>query len=347
MKKKIFIAGLTILSITFGAAVFAKFHLRPKAYQADEILVEATVVKAVNIPLEVNAIGTVVAKSVEITPALAGHVQKILFRDGSFVKQNIPLIQLDNAIYKAKYASATAQEVFSEATYKRMRLLGKRGVIAKQAIEQAEADFKEKRAAAQENEVILNKMLLKAPFAGVVGKTKVNPGDYVTVGQGVVTLTDIKHLRIEYNVPEKYLPLLKGGQEVKITTATYPEKIFVGNLLFISPTINTDNRSISLYAEIANENNLLAAGMFVDVAQSLGTEEQVLMIPARSLVPILDGEEVYKIVNGKAFATSIVIGKRIGESVQVIEGLSPGDMIITDGQLKVRNGAPVTVKVKR
>ena len=126
----------------------------------------------------------------------------MLFKDGMFVQQGQSLIQLDDTVHKAKSDSSKANLLYSETNYKRNVLLGKRGAISQQAIDQALADLKEKQAAAQENQVTLNKMLLVAPFDGVLGKCMVNVGDYVTAGQQLVALTDIKHLRVEYSVPE-------------------------------------------------------------------------------------------------------------------------------------------------
>ncbi|MBX3709440.1 MAG: efflux RND transporter periplasmic adaptor subunit [Gammaproteobacteria bacterium] len=342
MKKKIILVTLIgITAITWG---IYKYRSQAAVQEPNAIWVQAINVEESTLPLDVNAIGTLVARSVEITPELAGHVRKILFQDGTFVKKDTFLIQLDDAVYKAKYESSKAQLVYSKNDYKRKSLLGKQGAVTQQAIDQADADLKEKMANAQESAVMVNKMKLIAPFSGMVGKSKVNPGDYVTTGQSLVTLTDTLHLRIEYNVPEQYLPLLKLGQEVKVTSATYPGKIFYGKVSFISPTINSENRSVSLYADVPNENNILAAGMFVNVQQSLGTEEHVLMIPARSLVPILDGEQVYKVADGKAYSVTVLTGKRSGEKVQVLQGLSRGDVVITDGQLKVKNGMRIKIK---
>lgn len=343
MKKKIVIASFIIITI---AAIWGVVKYRSQAASAapKTIWVQALKVSESTFPLEANAIGTLVARSVEISPEVAGHVRKIYFQDGTFVKQDTPLIQLDDDMYQAKHKSSQALLAYSENDYKRKSLLIKQGAITKQAVDQADSDLKEKTANAQESAVMVNKMRLLAPFDGVVGKGKVNLGDYVTTGQGIVMLTDTKHLRIEYNVPEKFLPSLKTGQEVKITSATYPGKIFTGKVTFISPTISIENRSVSLYADVANDKNELAAGMFVNVNQSLGTELKVVMIPARSLVPVLDGEQVFKVVDGKAYATSVQIGKRTKEYVQIMQGLSPGDFVITDGQFKVKNGMPVEVK---
>jgi membrane fusion protein, multidrug efflux system len=344
-RKKIIIAVFISVAIAIWGIV--KYRPHSQASEPDSVWVEATTAKQTSLPLKANTIGTLVARSVEITSEVSGHVERILFHDGSFVKQGTPLIQLDDAVYKAKNSSAKAQLHYSKNNFERMTLLGKQGAIAKQAIDQADADFKEKRATAEESEVMVNKMKLLAPFDGTVGQAKINPGDYVNVGQSMVTITDTKHLRIEYNIPEEYLSALKLGQEVKITTTTYPGRTFLGKLAFISPTINTVNRSISLYADLTNDENLLAAGMFVNVTHLLGTEERVLMIPSRSLVPILDGAQVYKVMEGKAYAVTVSIGKRIGESIQISQGLAPGDIVITDGQLKLKNGASIKIKSKQ
>lgn len=332
------------ITLTLASVWFIKSRSNKNVAVPNSIWVQTMVVKESVMPLKANAIGTLVARSVEISPEIAGHIEKILFKDGTFVKKNDPLIQLDDAIYKAKNASAKAQLMYSQNDLKRKALLGKQGVVTKQAIDQAEADFKEKRANAQESAVMVSKMQLTAPFEGAIGKSKVNPGDYVTTGMGLVTLTDTNHLRVEYNLPEKYLPSLAINQAVTLTSAAYPGKKFHGKVSFISPTINTENRSVSLYAEVPNEAHLLAAGMFVNVFQNLGTAQHVIIIPARSVIPIMDGEQVYKVLEGKAYAVTILLGKRDMDNVQVIEGLSVGDQIITDGQLKVRNGLPVKIK---
>lgn len=338
--KRILIVTIVLAALLWG--VFKYWH-RADVVSVDAVTVKTSAVTEILLPLEVKAIGTVVAKSIDITPEVAGHVEKVLFQDGTFVEAGAALIQLDDAVFKAKLASAKAKWIYSQNDYKRKALLGKQGAIAKQAIDQAEADFKEKEAEMQESDVMLNKMKLTAPFAGMVGQVKVNPGDYVTVGQGMVTLTDTKHLRVEYNVPEKYLADLKIGQSVKMLAAAYPGKAFTGKVSFISPTINTNNRSIALYADLPNPDGLLAAGMFVDVIQSLGVQAKTVMIPARSLVPALDNEQVYLVVDGRAKLSNVLVGKRMGDKVEILKGVLSGDKVVTDGQLKLRNGMQVKV----
>lgn len=343
MKKKLIIplVIMSVLSIWVGSHYFKKIVMP----EVPETWVQATVVRSRPLLVEAKAIGTLIARSVEITPEVAGHVSKVLFKDGEYVARDKILVQLDDELYKTKYDLTKARLEFSKKNYARTKQLGNKGVLSKQAVEQAQADLKEKSADAKENAVLVAKMKLFAPFAGRVGKSNIDKGDYVTVGQHIVTLTDVKHLRVEYHFPEKLLSLLKLGQDVSITTIAYPNKVFRGKVAFISPTINRENRSILVYADVPNDDGLLAAGMFVNVTQSLGIEKDALMLKAKALVPILDGDEVYRVIEGKAYAVAVSVGKRINDEVQILHGLSIGDTVITDGQLKVKNGMPVKIKL--
>lgn len=346
MKIKLSKRFIIITAFVLVALAWYVYH-RSSSSQAMPLVatVKTIKIKESLIPVNIQVIGTLSAQSVEISPEISGHVNAVLALDGSQVKKGQAIIQLDDAIYKAKSDSSKAQLIYSENNYKRMVLLGKQGAISKQAIDAADADLKQKRAESLENEVMTKKMQLIAPFDGVIGKVNINPGDYVTVGQGLVTLTDINHLRIEYTVPETYLTQIKIGQEVNITSGTYHAKTFTGKVAFISPTINPMNRSVQLYADISNDDHLLAPGMFVTVRQSLGEQSHALMIPARSAVAALDGQQIYKIINDKAVPVTVKLGMRQQDMVEVTEGLAPGDIIVTDGQIKLRNGSPVKVVV--
>jgi membrane fusion protein (multidrug efflux system) len=344
-KKSMMQIGAVVFVFILGIGYGVKHHHRAAESQEASVVVEAEKVKLGNIPIEAKAVGTLTAeKKVQITPEFTGLVAMIHFHDGSFVKKGTPLIQLDDKVTRSKAESTKAALFYSATNYKRMVLLGKQGAISRQAIESAAADLKQKQADAQENQVTVEKMQLIAPFDGVLGKSQVSPGDYVTAGQPVVMLTDILHLRVEYSVSEKYLPQLKLGQQVKLTTSAYPGKEFVGKVAYISPTINADDRTISVYAELVNDDRLLTAGLFVNVTQFLGTQNSALMISPLSLVPTIDGHKIYKIVNGKAVSVPVVIGERNSDNVQIDKGVSANDVVITAGQEKLKDGMAVTMK---
>lgn len=339
MKKTIFIF---ILVITIA---LLSYHFYPRksvvAPSLPEVWVQTMTVKAEDFPISVKVIGNLVAPNVKITPEAAGHVDKILFADGAKVEAGTVLVQLNDKLENAKALSADAQLDYALANYKRTALLSKRGAISQKATEEALAELKAKKALAEENKVLLNKMQLHAPFAGYIGRSKINVGEYVNIGQEVATLSDNDHIRVEYSLPEHYRPLLKVGQDVIVTTPTYIKQQFKASLAYISPTVNVTNRSIMLYASVPNPDGLLVPGMFVTVSQSLGDKKDALMIPARSLMVGANGEEVFKVVDGKAFSTKVTVGERADDKIQIVSGLKMGDQIITDGQLKVKNSMPV------
>lgn len=338
-----------IITIALVAAFYViKHHHNSQPIMQDKVQVDVEQVKSGSIPIEAHVIGTLVAaKNVQITPEMVGHVAKIYFQDGGvWVKQGTPLVQLDDTSYRAKLESDKANLTYSEVDYHRKVLLGKQGAVSQQAIDQALADLKTKKAAVAESQVEVSKMLLVAPFDGALGKFNISPGDYVTIGQKIVALTDIMHLRVEYSISEKYLSQLKLGQKVRMTTSAYPQETFTGDVKFISPTINNEDHTISLYADVNNDQRLLTSGLFVDLTQELGTENNALIVSEASLVPTIDGQQVYKIINGKALAVSVAIGQRVRNSVQIISGLSVGDNIVIAGQEKLKDGALVQTNKK-
>ncbi len=339
MKYKI---TLIFAGVIVAALIGWKFTRNKASEPMPAAVVQTASVKAMNLPRRIEAIGSITATTIDISSEAAGHIAAIDFSDGAAVKKGDLLIQLDDSLLKTKILSTTAQYQYSKASFNRLHKLSK-NIVPQQSIDQAETEMKQNQAAMQESEVLISKMKLTAPFDGVVGQRKVNVGDYVNVGQSVVTLTDTSHLRVEYHLPEKYLPDLKLGQPVELTTAAYPDKTFKGVIAYISPTIDTDSRTISLYANLDNNEAKLAAGMFVNIRQQLGFKKNALLVPARSLVPGLSGNQIYKVVDGKAVTSDVQIGQRTNQMVEITQGLTAQDVVITDGQLKVQNGQPVAV----
>lgn len=320
-------------------------HRAGAAPEAPTVVVNTAAVKVAPLPLTVKAIGTITATTVDITPESAGRVVSIAFTDGAEVKQGDLLIQLDDALLKAKLASMTAEYQFSDASYQRLQKLAGKGIIPQQSIDQANADRKEKKAALDEAMVINHQMTLTAPFDGRVSEHKVNVGDYVNVGQSVVTLTDTHHLRVEYHLPEADYAKLQLGQPVSVTSNAYPGHVFHGQIAYIAPTINPDDRTVAVYATLDPVKVPLASGLFVNVTQAIGLNKQAYFIPSRSLVPGLNGDSVYKVVNGKAVSVDVTVGERTSTEVQIIAGLTASDQVVTDGQVKLTNGQPVTTQV--
>lgn len=347
MLQRINVRLLCLVGVVVALVLLIKHHHAHSIDAPSRIVVETAHVNVGNISIQAHAVGTLIAnKSVQITPEIAGQVSAILFKDGAPVKQGAPLVRLNDQGYRAKVISAQAALFYAKTNYHRMQILGKQGAVAQQAIDAALAELKQKQADSAEAEIALQKIQLNAPFDGVLSKSLVSPGNYVTVGQAIVTLTDVQHLRVEYSVSERYFPLLHIGQSVSITSNTYPGKEFVGKLAYISPTINSEDRTISLYADIPNEDRLLTAGLYVVITHSLGEIKNALLIPTESLVPTIDGQKVFKIINGKAVSAPIMIGQRSETSVQIEQGLQASDVVVSAGQDKLNDGSLVVTQLK-
>lgn len=345
MKKFSKTSVILILIILIGIALlWRKYHQANVVPPQELIAVEVVKVKLGQLPIEGHAVGALVAaKNIQLTPEVIGKVAKILVYDGTFVAEGTPLIQLENTVNKAKADSARANLNYSKTSFQRLVILGKKGAIAQETIDKARADLEEKKATAKEICTLADKMLIKAPFSGVLGKVLVNPGEFVNIGQKLVSLTDTKNLRVEFKLSEDYLAELKIGQQVTITTSAYPGKAFYGKVAYIAPTINTEDRTISIYADVPNQDGKLTAGLFVNVTELMGNKKNIILIPANSLLATIDGQQVFKVVEGKAVPTPIKIGIRTADQVQVVQGIKTGDLVVSAGQQKIKEGTLVKI----
>jgi len=342
MKKK-----LAILLTGATAVGLAVFFFRPIQQQHPELpqtWVSVAEVKESALPLEISVIGSIEAKTIQISPERAGHIDAFYFRDGQSVTKGQKLVHLEDGAYKAKYAASLADYRYRISNFNRMKLLSNKGLMSSDAMDQADAVLKQRKAEMQTNEDAYKKMTLYAPFDGVLSKAKMHSGDYVNVGSSIVSLTDNKHLRVVYAVPEDYVAQLELGQQVRVKSKAFANTVFKAKISYISPTVSVENRSIQLYATIEDAGNQLKPGMFVNVVQVLGEDKQAILVPGKALVPVLGGEQIFKVVNDKVYAVSVSLGQRKRDEVQILNGIKAGDKIVTDGQLKLHNGMSVKIK---
>ena len=343
MKK--FLTFIFLILIIAGVYVVYHYAEKPSAEPAAKNVALVTVAKVqkMNIPRVVRAIGSLTAsQAIQVSPQIAGQIEKIYFRDGSVVSEGTPLMQLDDTVDKAQLHSAEADLALSEMNFKRINRLAKTGATSEQELDKALADLKDKRAEVKVKQAMLDKMLLSAPFSGVLGASAVSAGEYVQVGQSLVSLTDIANLKVEYNVPENDLAQLKIGQTVTLTSSAFPQQKFTGTVSFVSATVNPVERTVSVHAKVANPNNVLSPGMFVQVTQKLGTIENALVIPTISLYTTIDGEKVYKVNDGKVTSVKVKVGERMNDTVQILKGVAVGETLVTTGQQNLKDGMEIT-----
>ncbi|MEW6353192.1 MAG: efflux RND transporter periplasmic adaptor subunit [Pseudomonadota bacterium] len=307
------------------------------------IPVEIASVQQAAVSTDIPAVGTLRAnESVMIRPEIAGRVQAIHFEEGAAVRKGDELITLDDSEPRAQLAESSAAVKLNQLNFKRTQEMFAKKLLSQQEYDQAQANLVESQARQNLHEAQLAKTRLRAPFDGVLGLRRVSPGDYLQLGQDVVNLEDISTLKLDFRVPETYLARIKSGQEVTLKVDAYPGKTFNGVIYSIDPRIDEQTRTLQLRARVPNDEILLRPGMFARVAVVL-KRTQSLVVPEQALVPKGNEQFVYRVADGKALLIKVQTGQRRAGQVEIVSGLNARDTVVTAGQTKLRDGAPVRV----
>ncbi len=305
------------------------------------VAVEVAKVTAERFVDDASAVGSLKSnESVVLRPETAGRIARIGFKDGAVVGRGAVLIALDAAIQEAELQQARANLALAKSSFERNQELVGRKFLSQQALDSSAATLKVQEAAVQLAEAKVAKTQVRAPFSGMVGLRNVSVGDYVKEGQDLINLEDIRTLRVDFRLPEAHLASLKPGQTVEVLSDATGGTTFKALLDAVDPTVDANSRSISVRARLDNVAGKLRPGMFVRVRLVFGERQQVLMVPEQAVVtggqPIL-----FRIVDGKALPVKVKLGVRRDAKVEIVEGVAEGDVVVTAGQLKLREGTVV------
>lgn len=316
----------------------------PAAGGSPSVPVEAAQVRIESVSDEVSAVGTLRSnESVMIRPEIAGRISAINFDEGEPVEVGQVLVSLDDSTHQAELADARAALKLAESNFRRLDELFGKGSITARERDEALARLESTRATLQLSQARLDKTDVDAPFAGMLGLRRVSPGDYVTPGQDLVNLEDIDPIKVDFRIPERYLSSLSTGQLIRVHVDAFPGRSFDGEVYAIDPQIDPAGRSIAIRAYIDNPDLVLRPGLFARVRLIVAERPDAMVVPEQAIVPRGDQRYVFRVVDGKAALTEVSIGQRRGGDVEIVAGLSEGDTVITAGQLKIRDGAPVAV----
>ncbi|HCU00402.1 TPA: efflux transporter periplasmic adaptor subunit [Candidatus Dependentiae bacterium] len=345
MKKKLLILTTAIIVIAVSIFYIHRNHRIRKPRKENAILVCVAKVRVENLADTITAIGTLIApEKTDISAASDGYIKQVDFQSGQAVTSDQVLLQLDDVKTKADVMSAKAAYLTAKEKYERSLKLQKQGFVSKQDIDAMYADMKDKLALQNEAEDALNKKTIRAPFSGILGERNINPGDYVSSGQKLVTLVNRDQLEVEYVLPERYFSRITKGQSIQIFVDSLPNKSFSGAVTFISPSVNDQTHTIGLRAGISNSDNILAPGLFVNIKQDLDVAKPVIVIPEESVVKSLDNVFVYVAMNGRVKSVPIKMGNLQDGYVQVLSGLSENDLVVTAGQNNLHDGSDIKIK---
>ena len=294
--------------------------------------------------VEVTAVGTLRAdETVMVRPEIAGRVETIHFREGQKVRQGETLVTLDQEEYQAQLASSAAQLALEQSSYRRLQDMDRQQLASQQNLDEAKAKLDTARAQQELNRVRLSKTVIRAPFDGMIGLRKISPGAYVKPGDDIVALESLGAMKLDFRVPETYLARLAVDQRLAARVDAYPEQSFEGTIYAIEPALDEETRTVLLRARLPNPHNQLRPGLFARVSLILERRENALVVPEQAIVPVGQTTFVYRVADGKAVMTPVKLGLRRPGLVEILEGLSAGDQVVTDGQLKIRDGAAVQV----
>jgi membrane fusion protein, multidrug efflux system len=306
--------------------------------------VEAVPVKIGAVARSVTAVGSLLSsESVVIRPEIAGRIAEITFQEGQRITKGAILVRLDDSIARATLAQAQASIAFSRAELSRADQLVRQNTGPIRTREQAAAKLLADEATVQLAKAQLDKQVLTAPFDGVLGLRKVSVGDFVQSGKDIVNLEAIDTLKLDFRVPEMFLTAVKIGQTVKIAVDAFAGRSFDGEVYAIDPLIDVNGRAVVIRARVANPDGALRPGLFARVALTLTVVPDAVLIPEQAIVAFGKEQFVFKVVDGKVAQTKVTLGERRNAEVEITQGLKVGDVVVTAGQLKIRDGSPVAV----
>lgn len=324
----------------------------------------------------IEAIGTVGASSgVDLTVEITGVVKSINFSANQRVTAGSVLVQLDDAVQKADLETAQTQLALNKLALDRAQQLRRSGAGTQSALDTAQAAAQTSQTEVSKLQAVLDQKQLRAPFGGVLGIPKIDLGQFIQPGAVVATLQNLDTMRADFSIPEQQLGQLGIGQQVTFGLDGDAEG-FSGKIAGIEPKVDASSRLVSVRAVISNPNGKLSPGQFVQVRVELPKEDNVIAIPDTALVSSLYGDYVYivrpapppepapaaegakpaepaapaaapaakpagpELIVNQIFVTA---GRRSKGLVEILNNLKPGEEIVTAGQNKLSNGAPVEI----
>jgi membrane fusion protein, multidrug efflux system len=348
----IFVAAIAIVKIRqvqAGIAQNASFQPPPEAVTT----VRATVGRW---PASVDAIGTVEAvHGVTVAADLPGLVSRIEFDSGKKVRAGDVLVRLDTRQEQAQLESAEAQRSLATVTFERMKGLREKGIASQAEYDTAAAQHKQTVAQTGETRASIGRKTIRAPFSGVLGIRQVNLGQYLRPGDPIVELQSLDPIYVNFDVPQQQLGELQIGAEVRVTAEGIEKSAGTGTITAVNSIVDQGTRNVQIQATLANPEEKLRPGMFVQAQVVLGAGAPVVALPASAINYAPYGNSVFivgqmKGKDGKPYSgvrqQFVKLGSSRGDQVAVLSGVKAGEEVVTSGVFKLRSGAAVVVNNK-
>jgi membrane fusion protein (multidrug efflux system) len=282
-----------------------------------------------------------------LMPEVAGRVIEINLSEGGFAKKGTLLVKLFDGDLQAQLKKSKAQLQLEEQTEKRQSELMKVSGISQLDLDQTILQINSIKADIEVLNVQINKTEVRAPFDGTIGLRNISVGAQITTATALATIRDVRHLKLDFSVPEKYSSTIKPGFKVKFTVQGNDNK-YDATVMATEQGIESDTRNLNGRAIVESNNTTLIPGEFANVELRLSENKDALMVPTEAVIPQARTKQVIVAKSGKASFVTIITGIRNSSSVQVLSGISPGDTVVTTGILFLKPNVVLKFsKVKR
>ncbi|AOS96690.1 Multidrug resistance protein MdtA precursor [Microbulbifer aggregans] len=293
----------------------------------------------------IEALGTARAwEHVAVRASETERITRIHFESGQRVKTGEILVELSHGEEKAELAGARASLERHRRDLERLQRLVRDKLATREQLDAAETLVAETRARVQALEAQIEDRIIRAPFSGQLGLRNVSVGSLVSPSEEITTLQDIRQLKLDFTVPERQMPAVEGGMPIRAVSRAYPERVFQGEVMIAEARVDTQTRAFTVRARLDNADELLKPGMMLAVT-IVSDQREALTIPEAALIPLADNQWVYVLEPAGeglvARKRQVKLGQRYPGKVEVLEGLSRGERVVTRGTLHLQDGKPV------
>jgi len=300
------------------------------------------------------AVGSLQAvQGVTVEAELAGKVAQIAFEPGTKVRAGDLLLKQDTSLEEAQLRAAEAAATLAKNNLERTKELFTKNTISKSEWDNAETQFKQAVAQGDAIRATIAKKNIRAPFAGLLGIRLVNLGEFLHEGDAIVSLQSLDPIFVNFLLPQQELAKMRVGLTVRVTTDALPGEVIEGTITAINPQVDAATRNIRIQATVANSREKLRPGMFAEVAVVLSDRNEVLAIPATSVLYAPYGDSVFVVEEKKSEKTGEPVktvrqqfarlGEKQGDFVSVVSGVKENESVVSTGVFKLRNGQDVVV----
>jgi membrane fusion protein, multidrug efflux system len=347
--------AVLLLVLVLGFNIFKNIMIARYASSGTLPTATITALKAEEQPWQpqLTAVASLRAsRGVDVTTELDGMVSAVHFNSGQNVKAGDLLLELNTDADVAQLHSLQAASDLAAKVLVRSKAEFAVEAISQTQLDTDAADLESKQALVAQQQALVTKKAIHAPFSGRLGINTVVPGQYIKAGDALVTLQALNPLYADFDVPQQELSRLSTGQTVSLTTDAYPGQTFTGTVHAINSKIDATTRNLQIEAVIDNGSGHLLPGMFGNIAVDMGAKQSYVTLPQSAITYNPYGATVFlattvaktdKNTGLEAHQVFVTTGATRGDQVAVISGIKAGDMVVTSGQLKLSNGTPLKV----